>query len=80
MFIGNLLEINNKLQTFFLFESSIHQLFFSTVLDSHFEKTNKMRKDYEDWLRLVVLINSGGKMLCSDILNKKEKVNWNGAF
>ena len=38
-----------------------------------------MRKDYENWLRLVVLINYVGKRLCSEILHVKEHLPCNGA-
>ena len=31
-----------------------------------------MRKDYENWLRLVVLIDYGGKHLCYKILHERE--------
>ena len=34
---------------------------------------------YENWLRLVVLINSAGKSLCYDILHKKEQLPHDGA-
>lgn len=33
-----------------------------------------MRKDYENWLRLVVLINYTGKSLCDEVLHKKEHI------
>lgn len=33
-----------------------------------------MRKDYENWLRLVVLINCRGKRLCHEVLHKKEHI------
>lgn len=33
-----------------------------------------MRKDYENWLRLVVLINYAGKSLCGKVL-KKERIH-----
>lgn len=34
---------------------------------------------YENWLRLVVLIDSAGKSLCYEILHKKEQLSTEGA-
>ena len=45
---------------------------------SHVVKTIKIRNDYENWLRLVVLVNSAGKSLCYEILHKKEQLPLNG--
>ena len=33
-----------------------------------------MLKDYENWLRLVVLINYAGKKLCDEVLHEKENI------
>lgn len=38
-----------------------------------------MRKDYENWLRLVVLIDCAGRRLCYEILHTKEKIPVDGA-
>ena len=37
-----------------------------------------MHKDYENWLRVVVLINYAGKRLCYDILHVKEHLPCDG--
>ena len=42
----------------------------TSVLDT--VRTNKMHKDYENWLRLVILNNSIGKSLSCEILHKKK--------
>ena len=42
-------------------------------------KTPKMRKDYENWLRLVVLMDYAGKSLSDEILHKKEEIPRDGA-
>ena len=38
-----------------------------------------MRTDYENWLRLVVLIDSAGRRLCYEILHTKEQLPVDGA-
>ena len=38
-----------------------------------------MNEDYENWLRLVVLIDSGGRNLCYEILHTKENLPEDGA-
>ena len=42
-------------------------------------KTSKVNEDYESWLRLVVLIDSGGRSLCYKILHAKENLPEDGA-
>lgn len=51
-------------------------------LGSDVAKTSKyqnMRTDYENWLRLVVLIDSAGRRLCYEILHTKEQLPVDGA-
>ena len=38
-----------------------------------------VRKDYGNWLRLVVLVNYAGKFLCHQILHLKEELPHDGA-
>ena len=45
---------------------------------SHFVNTDKIRKDYENWLRVIVLINYAGKRLCYEILHMKEDLPCDG--
>lgn len=40
---------------------------------------DKMRKDYENWLRVIVLINYAGKRLCYEILHVRENLPCDGA-
>lgn len=42
-------------------------------------KTPEMRKGYENWLRLVVLMDYAGKSLSDEILHKKEEIPRDGA-
>ena len=43
-------------------------------------ETTKTRKDYENWLRLGVLVNFGGKTLFDEILHEKEKLPRDGCL
>ena len=54
-------------------------MFFFITLVLYGVKTAEIRNDYENWLRLVVLVNSAGKSLCDEILHKKEQLPLNGA-
>ena len=45
---------------------------------SHLVKATETRKEYENWLRLVVLINTAGKCFCDKILHEKEKLPRDG--
>ena len=45
---------------------------------SPFVKTDKMHKEYENWLRVVTLINYAGKQLCFKILHTKENLPLDG--
>ena len=45
----------------------------------HIFNAVKVRKDYENWLRVVTLINYAGKRLCYEILHLKEYLPYDGA-
>ena len=45
---------------------------------SPFIKTDKMQKKYENWLRVVTLINYAGKQLCFKILHTNEHLPLDG--
>ena len=47
-------------------------MFYNIISVLDIVKTNKMHKDYENWLRLVILNNSIGKRLSCEILHKKK--------
>ena len=48
------------------------KLLSSIVLEPYIAETTKARRCFENWLRLVALINSAGKYLCYEILHEKE--------
>lgn len=45
---------------------------------SHLVNATETRKEHENWLRLVLLINTAGKSLCDKILHEKEKLPRDG--
>ena len=45
---------------------------------SHLVKATEASKEYENWLRLVVLISTASKSLCDEILHEKEKLPRDG--
>lgn len=53
-------------------------MFFFVVLVSHIVNEEKRHRDYENWLRVVVLINYAGKRLCHEILHLKEHLPCDG--
>ena len=53
-------------------------VFFFNVLVPDIVKTTKTRKDYENWLRLVVFVNFGGKKLFKEIIYEKEQLPRDG--
>ena len=61
------LFLGQVILTSFVVELQIDQLFSSIILVS-----------YENWLRLVILIDSAGKRLCYDILHEKEQLPLDG--
>ena len=54
-------------------------MFSSFIVVSHSVKKIKINADYENWLRLVVLIDSGARNLCYEILHTKENLPVDGA-
>ena len=54
-------------------------MFSLIILVPYIEKSTNARKDYENWLRLVALVDSVGKRLCYEILHSKEKLPNDGA-
>ena len=53
--------------------------YFLLLLESCNAESTRTRKDFDNWLRLVVLINYAGKSLCDEILHEKEKLPRDGA-
>ena len=53
-------------------------VFFFNVLVPDIVKTTKTRNDYENWLRLVVFVNFGGKTLFNKIIYEKEQFSRDG--
>ena len=45
---------------------------------SHIIEADDMRKSYENWLRVVILIDCAGKCLLSEVLHTKEKIPTDG--
>ena len=45
---------------------------------SRLVKATETRKEYENWLRLVVFINTAGKRFCDNIMNEKEELPRHG--
>lgn len=54
-------------------------MFSSIIVESCSVKTFKVNEDYENWLRLVGLIDSGSRILCYEILHTKENIPDDGA-
>lgn len=53
-------------------------MFSSLISVSLTVKTDKRRIDYENWLRVVILIDHAGKSLCYEILHTKEHLPCDG--
>ena len=54
-------------------------IIFILLLESYSVDSTGTRKDFDNWLRLMVLINYAGKSLCDEILHEKEKLPRDGA-
>ena len=48
------------------------------ILVSNLVKATETHKEFENWLRLVVFINTAGKRFCDNILHEKEKLPRDG--
>ena len=54
-------------------------MFSFNILVPHFAKITETTKDYVNWLRVLILINSAGKRMCYDTLHRKEQLPDDGA-
>ena len=54
-------------------------MFISIILESHCIEALQTTTDYLNWLRLVILIDSGSKKMCHEILHIKEGLPKDGA-
>ena len=67
-----------SLKTFLIKLTQINY-FLLRLLESYNAESTGTRKDFDNWLRLVVLINYAGKSLCDEILHEKETLPRDGA-